>query len=145
MFDSKSIDSIEGWKEFIAERKPYAEVSRHPVVEWGDCKYILTGKIKLQQGLQRLEVIDVTNLSNLLLVHEWPGISASIPCDHAIVIWPDEGHISVILNDGSNQWVHLADLAIHVIPGTASDAKQVQEQQLDELEASIDAGGHLDI
>jgi len=141
--DVKVLDTREGWKQFVDEHKKYAEVARYPVVDWGDYKYMVIGEIKLQQGLQRLEVIDVTNIPDLLFVHKWPGISDSVQRDHAILIWPDEGHLAVLRSNGKIRWVSIADLAIRVTPGTKADAEDIREQQIDELEAHIDAGGHL--
>ncbi len=60
---------------------------------------------------------------------------------HVVVIYPDEGHDSILDNAGQWTWVRLADLPVRVVPGSGADYRAVREQQMDELEQSVDAGG----
>jgi hypothetical protein len=116
-------------------------------MEWFGRKYVVTGNIKLTDGLQKLEVIDLTSIETgkypfqvALFANTWPEQSTR---KFALVYHVDEGHDGILLESGSDIWVNYADLPIRVIPGTKQDAQLVREQQMDELEASVDAGGSI--
>ncbi len=114
-----------------------ASVKVAPVAEWGDRRYVVTGTIRLVEGMQRLEVIDITDRPDVALIgHIWPDQGTRT---HALVIDPDEGHTSIVVESGYTPWVRYADLPIHVMPGTREDLREVVSQQLQELD---DADGY---
>lgn len=53
-----------------------------------------------------------------------------------LFVMPDEGHCSVLKEDGYWCWVSWADLPIRLSVGTKEDYKNLQQKQLDELDAS---------
>ncbi len=133
-------NSHQAYKAFVGERDG-GNWESHPIMEWFGRKYVVTRDIKLTTDLQRLEVIDVTDIETYkdekseecpftvaLFANSWPEQTTR---RHALVHHADEGHDSILLENGSHMWVHYADLPIRVIPGTKADTKLVREQQMD--------------
>jgi len=118
----------------------------HRVEEWFGRKYAITGRIKLTDGLQRLEVVDITTIETYSCDGKCPFVVALFPqwwgdakLDHVMIHHSEEGHDTILCENGSDMWVHYADLPIRILPGSPADYKTVVEQQMDELEQSVDA------
>jgi hypothetical protein len=109
----------------------------HETAEWGGRQYVVTGSIKLVDGLQRLEVIDITDTPAALFSLAWPEQTGGRR-SHALVHHSDEGHDVILMEDGRKMWVTYADLPIRVVAGGKGDLSEVRRQQIDEYEASID-------
>lgn len=146
-----------------------------PIATWQGREYVVIDAPKLTAEMQRVTVIDLTELDAVTnaapgiaerirpvrvnavqptMEHDpqvWMEEGETVESflqrtrRHVVVVFPDEGHTSILENSGNWRWVSLADLPIRMIPGTSDDYREVHSQQMDELEQSVDAGGHLDL
>ena len=126
------------FRKFVQDNSDDADIALYPIVPWGDQNLIVTGKIKLRTGMQRLEVIECPQ-KVAVFAGTWPPQGGGPP--YALVAFPSEGHVSVFTESGMWVWVHMADLAIRVDQGTKEDRKAVREAQMEELEEG--GIGHL--
>jgi len=145
-------NSYEAYKNLMRDR----HWETHRVYEWFGRQYALIHPIQLLDGLQRVDVIDITDIESdfeyegkkysgppvARFTLAWPACNSSR--QHVLVYHSDEGHDGILLESGSTKWVHYADLPIRIIPGTAVDYQTVRQQQMDELEESVDAGGRIE-
>ena len=115
------------------------------IFEWRGRKYILAGQIKLQEGPQTVSVFDVTDVPNLAkFQYSWPE-QVFLPLyspeqvqrayKYCLLVMPNEGHCSVMTEDGGWCWVRWADLPIRLSVGTKGDCKAVLQKQMDDLDA----------
>jgi hypothetical protein len=133
--------SVTAWNEY--HRVNWGDISMKRIEKWGDHYYILLYQsIRLTQEPQRVAVIDVTSLYEQIakFCGHWPAYNDP---DHAIVIQPDEGHMSVVLENGDDIWVYPAELMVRLTPGTRQDMQKLAREMDDEDQASVDAGGTL--
>lgn len=136
----------ESWDSFQAYKKDvekYATVKLCPVRTWFDREYIVVGDIKLIPETQVLDVIDVTGDHDVARFSAfWPQHGTGT---HALVIFPHEGSIHVLLEDGYEYPVYFAVLPVQVISPSREDARAVLDE-VDEYDvAQIDAGSELQI
>jgi hypothetical protein len=142
--------NYESYKAFI-RKQDNGNWESHPIMEWYGRKYVVTGTIKLTPNLQRLKVIDLTAIETgkykfqvALFSNSWPEFSPANR-NNALILHADEGHDAILLEDGTDMWVHYADLPIRLTTGTKQDMATVRMAQMDELEQSIDAGGRVEL
>lgn len=155
-------------------REPDGSVRLLPICDWCGREYALVSKLTLTTDMQRVEVIDLTDLDinhaggdAEIFEHIRPArLNATQPemetypeawlhdnetleafqartRRHVMVVFPDEGHTSILDNSGSWRWVSLADLPVRMVPGTVEDREEIRMNQMDELEQHVDAGGAI--
>lgn len=126
----------------------------YPVRKWGEFTYAVTGKIQLRAGAQRLPVYDLTGIDFAIFVHpdsivgEYESLEELLTdypnANIQVLIYEGEGHAMQLCESGRvGEWLRDADLPIEVVPASAASRLQIREQQMDELEASIDVGGSI--
>ena len=66
---------------------------------------------------------------------------------YVLMLYPSEGHTSILTADGGIRWATqwIGDLPVRLVPGTRADYDAVRLEQMDELEAHVDAGGSLSL
>jgi len=135
-------ESWEEWKEYKNKYGDFAEIKKLPVREWEGFMYIVTGKIDLREGRQNLLVIDITNCFDKVafFADSYPEQTNR---EYAIVIFPDEGQISVLMESGSELWFNLGVLPICIEPGTVQDYQEMKIEEMERMEAWVDAGGSI--
>lgn len=111
-----------------------------PVAEWQGKRYILPSGITLAP-YQNVDVIELPK-NAALFTNTWPE-QPGWPRRYALLTEPDEGHSSVLLENGIETWVSYAVLPVRMSPGTADDYRRLHRQLMDDLEHSIDSGGSL--
>ena len=126
--------------------RAYCAADRHvyrrlcPVVEWYGQRYILPSGLTLAP-YQNVDVIPLPE-NAALFTNTWPE-QPGWPRRYALLTEPDEGHPSVLLENGIEAWVRYAVLPVRMSPGTADDHRRLQRQLMDDLEHNIDSGGSL--
>jgi hypothetical protein len=134
------------------------EYRLYPVETWGPYTYAVTSEIRLQADVQHINVYDLTGVDAAwflenhyeeLLDREEPYSDvATLLADQPTarryaLIYEGEGHPGVLLADGSDRWLRSAVLAISMQPADAAAQQRLEQQLMDELDASMDAGGSL--
>jgi hypothetical protein len=120
-----------------------------PLAQWGAYTYVQLGDLRLTEATQRLAVLDLTALpevarfSRSIPEQGWDRASTLAQRDTVLVFLPDEGRITVLLEDGRERRVAEAVLTVRVIPGTTEDDAATRAALLDELEVHVDHGGRL--
>ena len=133
------------YQEYTTRLSEYATVEMRPICEWHGRTYVLLGKIGLSMQAQAVDVIDITDDLNVArFSRAWP--QNAYDHDHAVVIFPDEGHPAVLLlEDGSELWAYIASLPVQLRPPAPADAERVLGEVEDYDVAQVDAGGQLQI
>ena len=136
----------ESWDLFQAYKKDvekHATVKLCPVRTWFDREYIVVGDVKLIPGTQVLDVIDITGVHDVARFSKfWPQHDTGT---HTLVIFPDEGSIHVLLEDGHEYRAYLLALPIQVIPPSRECAQVILDEVDDYDVAQIDAGAELQV
>jgi len=108
---------------------------------WFGRRYLVEGKINLTPDAQSLDVFDITDLNAALFPD--PNRPYDENSQMGIIEYPDEGSLAVLLEDGADQWIRPAYLPVRVQPGTTEDYRTTDLRIMDELEASVEAGGSI--
>jgi hypothetical protein len=123
------------------------------VRQWGECLYVVTDTIELIDQAQAIGVLDITDIPDVArFSNRFPEPDEAqggyIPDDYrcyVLIVFPDEGHTSVMDESGVMRRVRCADLSIRVVPSSRSDFEQMQQKQMRDLDTFVDNGGHLEI
>lgn len=136
-------NSVDAWRDYSSV--DYATISLERVETFGTMRLILLSGLRLTSEPQRVQVIDVTAWENEIAMFSgmWPEWNTKNR-DRAVVIVPNEGHISVLLESGIERWVSTAEMMVRVVYGTYAENLALRVQMDEELEAATDAGGQLE-
>ena len=136
-------ESWDSFQEYKKNVEKYATLRLCPVRTWFDREYIVIGDFKLIPETQVLDVIDITSTPDIARFSAfWPQYDTGT---HALVIFPDEGSIHVLLEDGCEYRVYTGALPVQVIPPSREHAREVLGE-IDEYDAAqIDAGAELQV
>ena len=140
-------DDQEKFLEFKRHHSP-AQIEFCPIRSWAGHTVIQIGDIELKEGLQWVEVLNITDLKGGIarFSGSWPEYDIWLPENQrhrpfALVVFPDEGHISILLESGCVLWRELAEIPLRVVPGSKVDFDNARKQMLDEL----DQGGSFSL
>ena len=124
--------SIDEWATYQNKYGDFAQIEKLPVRQWNRFKYIFTGKIDLREGRQDLLVIDITNFSDevALFADTYPECTNR---EYAVVIFPLEGDIRVLMENGSETRFQLRTLTVRVEPGTVQDYQEMDNEELNDF------------
>lgn len=125
-----------------------------PIRQWGPKEYVVIDGIVLKEGLQRLAVIDITDMNDVARISGWyPEQGWNEESNRArrklaLVHYTDAGFTHVMLEGECLTGYHArevwrGDLAIRIMPGNAKDRRVVRDEMDDELQEHVDAGGAL--
>jgi hypothetical protein len=134
---------IEKVREAIQKERKYGGqmLVALPIEVYNGRQYAIEHRHKTRSGQDRLDAYDITSFNEI----EREGLRAARfnaamePVeggDHIVVIWPDEGHTTAITQNGGERWITTWAVSLSADP----DLKQ---ELMDELEASVEAGGSL--
>lgn len=122
----------------------YGEFRLLPIEEFNGTLYAIEYRTTTPNGYERMDAYDLTAIDSIERETSRAARynSEGQPTDDGpcvVVFWPDEGHTSIVTRDGRcNRWITTWAVALSKDP-------QLKEQLMDELEQSIDAGGHLSL
>ncbi len=124
--------SRDEWATYRNKYGDFAQIEKLPVRQWNRYKYIFTGKIDLREGRQDLLVIDITNCLDevALFANSYPECTKR---EYAVVIFPLEGDIRVLMENGSEPRFQLRTLTVRVEPGTVQDYQELDNEELNDF------------
>jgi hypothetical protein len=124
--------SRDEWETYQNEYGDFAQIEKLPVRQWNRFKYIFTGKIDLREGKQDLPVIDITNCFDevALFANTYPECTKR---EYAVVIFPLEGDIRVLMENGGEPRFQLRTLTVRVELATMQDYQEMDNEELDDF------------
>lgn len=131
----------------------FCEVRRAPVQMFAGTPMALISDIQLKNGPQRVSVVDLTDRINderpflqaaLFGGASWktgrPALDENGEFDHgvyALIIFPDEGSIALVCEDGGSFQCADGEIIVSLTPGSPNQQQQLQQDMLDEYADSL--------